>query len=336
MNYPNNQMNQGNQKPDAELRKVELYFEGRLMFPKLVNPEANKNNPNGRKTYSAVIVFPMQLTDMNRKSVEHFNQLKQQFKQIWCPMVPEHAYTKALKNIQECPVQENSGKPHPEFYQGSFWINANSGEDRKPQILKKVNGQLREVDANDPDLYFGQKVIACVTLYPIGTDPNNPQSRKGLSANLKGILIVGGGERIEASGQTFDGAQAFANFANATADFQSGNVNHFSGFDQGNGYNPGQSQGNAPVQTASNPYAQSAQNQQGGFGMGGQPPAQTAYPSSNPYSQPNPNQGQQANNPYAQPNQGQQANNPYAQPNQGQNNPYGNGGFNGNGNNNLY
>jgi len=238
---------------DDELRDVQIHIEGRLVFPCLDAPRAGKANPNGRKTYSGVLIFPMgQLSAINMAGMNAIALITNRFKQMYHSQVPERAYVRCYKNIQESPTQD-SGNPHPEFYQNSHWVNTSTGEKFKPQIYKKINGAISEVQANDPDIYFGQNVVFIVTLYPTGTDPKRPELKKGTNANLIGVLILGGGEKIQTgSGQTqIDPNASFSAFASMTTDFSSGSTNPFAGqANQGqqnsNGFGGGQKETYTP------------------------------------------------------------------------------------------
>lgn len=270
---------------DEELRKIQIHIEGRLVFPNLETPRPPKSNPAGRKTYGAVLVFPMnQIPQLTQIGMTAIVGITNRFKQIYHAQVPERNYNKAYKNIQENPTQEN-GNPHPEFYQGNWWVNTSSGEKHKPKIFKKINGQITEVLSNDPDLYFGQNVIFVVSLYPTGTEAKT-EKKRGVSANLIGILILGGGERIGGAGPVdFDPNASFNAFSSMTADFSSGSTNMFGGGNQNQGSNPfnnggqqnqqytpppsnGQFEGNGQ-HNSNSLQNQNGQNFQSGFGQQG-------------------------------------------------------------------
>jgi len=301
---------------DEDLRKIQIHIEGRLVFPNLETARAPKSNPAGRKTYGAVLVFPMnQVPQVTQVGMTAIVSITSRLKQMYHPNVPDRNYIKSYKNIQENPVQDN-GNPHPDFYQGNWWVNTSSGEKHKPKIFKKINNQITEVLPNDPDVYFGQNVIFVVTLYPTGIDPKKPEIRKGVSANLIGILILGGGEKLASNSQQveIDPNASFSAFSSMTADFSSGSTNPFGGGNQtqpGNSfvsssqnqqYTPpanNQFMGNGAANGGTNQFGQTNHgNQTGGFQQGG--PGQTAQtnasPSSNPFGGGNFGGGQNNNN----------------------------------------
>lgn len=248
---------------DEELRKIQIHIEGRLVFPNLETPRPPKSNPAGRKTFGAVLIFPMnQIPQLTQIGMTAIVGITNRFKQIYHAQVPERNYNKAYKNIQENPTQDN-GNPHPDFYQGNWWVNTSSGEKHKPKIFKKINGQITEVLSNDPDLYFGQNVIFVVSLYPTGTEAKT-EKKRGVSANLIGVLILGGGERIGGAGPVdFDPNASFSAFSSMTADFSEGSTNMFGG-NQNQGSNPFNNGGQQNQQYTPPP----SNNQFGGFGGG--------------------------------------------------------------------
>ena len=214
-----------------QLKNVQIHFEGRMAFPKLKQAMAKKSDPNGRKSFGAVGVFPMgNLSPVNQIGMNAIHAITSRMKQSYevLSIVPDKNFIKCYKNIQESPVQE-SGKPHPDFYQNSWWVNMSSGEDFKPKVYKKVAGTIQQVDNADSDAYPGQEVVFVITLYPIGIDPKKPDSKKGVSANLIAVLIKGGGERFTGGDSEVD-VNTFGGFSGSLQDFSQGNPNHFSAY----------------------------------------------------------------------------------------------------------
>ena len=251
---------------DKQLKSIQIHVEGRLAFPKIDQPQGRKNDATARKTYGGVVFFPMgNLSPLNQVGMNAIHQISQRFKAIFHPNVPENNYKYCYKNFQVSPTQE-SGEPHPEFYKDSWWINTSSGEKFKPKVFKKVGGVIQQVDNADADVYQGQEVILVLTLYPIGTDPKNKESKKGVSANMEGILIKGGGERIGGGTRAeIDPNASFGSFANSIANFDQGSTNPFSPGTQAqvnsNPFGAGAPVGNEPVQNAGNPFGQNTQSQ---------------------------------------------------------------------------
>jgi hypothetical protein len=215
---------------DEQLRKVEIHVKARLVFPKLAQAQAKKEDPNGRKTFGAVGIIPIGTSDeLSKIGLNAMILVTNRFKELHHPNVPAHAYTRAYKNFKDCPTQD-SGSPHPDFYKDMHWFNMSTGEKFPPQIYKNIGGKITKVEGSDPDLYFGQEVMFALSLYPAGLEAGSTK-KKGVGANIKGVFILGGGARIESNRDGGDyvatNASAFAGYAGIAQTFDQGSVNTF-------------------------------------------------------------------------------------------------------------
>ena len=107
-----------------------------------------------------------------------------------------------------------SGKALPDYRKGSMFVDASTGADFPPSVSIQdpaMAGMLKQ--ASDIDIYSGRNAAIVISFYVYGLD--NPQSKKGFSCNLHGVLLLEGGDRVE-GGVTIDPQEAFASFLGET------------------------------------------------------------------------------------------------------------------------
>lgn len=269
--------------------KETFTIKGRIFHPALLQPAADKTNPQKAPQYKVMACFLPQDNVQELQRLQQFlERAKSQFYDPQTQWSVNGGYGAVYPIKDFNTYRRQNGQPMDEMYRGMLWINAASGQTMQPPTFRSgMNGepvQCTQFDA--AEIYSGRNALIQISFYRISTN------KSGFSANLNGVFLLDGGKAE--GGFTFDPVAAFGNFLGGA-------------MGPGQVQAPQQQHGHSPFggqQAPQNPYANAPQNPYGGQpgGFGQQP------------SQP---QGQPFQQPAAPPQQ-----NNYQQPQQPVNNPY--------------
>jgi len=101
--------------------------------------------------------------------------------------------------------ERKDGSPNPEFLRDCYWMNLTSGEKFKPKV---VNRQKQEV-IDSAEIYSGRNALLNFSFYEYSN------KNYGMSANIKAIMLLEGGEEVASGGVNVD--EAFKGFVDDSA-----------------------------------------------------------------------------------------------------------------------
>jgi len=182
--------------------------------------------------------------------------------------------------------QRQDAKPNPAHLHGLMWVNASSGKDFPPQVVKQSPmGLIKLTAADEAEVYSGRNAVINISFYPIIPQPGAANQKRGFSVNVNAVLLLDGGDKVGGSASV-DVNSVFGGFAQ--------DMGMAPAFGSPAAFNPGQQ---APMGNSAHP-ATSGQMPSMAPNLGTQAPfnagsAPTAYPSSQPTWPPQQQQQQQ-------------------------------------------
>ena len=169
-------------------------LQGRVFFPHLLEPVANRN---GRMQYS--ILFAWNFTQ-NTQATQELDKFLAESKQKYFPTIPAQFFSNPIKKWGAYARQD--GKPNHEFLKDCYWLNAQSGADYPPPIVD----QTRNPVMSKAEIYSGRNVVINLKFYKFDGE------KKGLGVNLNAVMLMEGGEAI-GGGSSVDVNTVFGDFA---------------------------------------------------------------------------------------------------------------------------
>lgn len=152
-------------------------LQGRIFYPTLLQPEANRN---GRVQYSTLFAWKFNSNDAETKRIGAFlAQIKAQY----FPSIPDLYFLNPVKKWGQYVRQD--GRPNHEFLKDSYWINLSSGVDFPPTIVDKFRNQV----VDKAEVYSGRNAVVSLSFYK--TD----KEKKGAGANLNAVMLLDGGDK---------------------------------------------------------------------------------------------------------------------------------------------
>lgn len=284
-------------------------LKGRILHPNLLKLK-KKNKPEDRDIFDVQFVWnPME----NGQATQNILQWIQQATSVFHQGINPIALINPLKasGVQGFPEYvRQDGRPNQSYLQGCLWVNASTGREFPPQVVKSVPGMglVRLTENDNAEVYSGRNAAITISFYPIIPKPGAVNQKRGFSVNVDAVLILDGGEVIQGSAAV-DVNAAFGSFVQ-----DMGMTPNFGGFGQAQ---PAQQ---APMGNGMGMHGAPAGNGQTQF-----PPTNTAFqgapaqqsaPIASPFNAPawNGQQQQQVQVQQPQPQQGQQQP-PWGQPN---------------------
>lgn len=158
-------------------KKKFLTPKGRLSFPKLFKPEANKMRKDGKLMYSCTLIF-----DEEAQQSERFKALREAVKTLAMEKFGKDG--KLPKNIKN-PFRSGEEKEHLDGYgPGTVFVSANTQS--KPNVVDLENNPLSE-----QDVYAGCYVHASVVPATYDVDGG-----RGVKLYLNNVQKLADGERL--------------------------------------------------------------------------------------------------------------------------------------------
>jgi len=186
-----------------EFLRTNFTFEGRIFYPQLFEPKANRN---GRMQYSVLFAWNFQ---QNQQKIQQLGAFLAEAKQMTFPTIPDAFFVNPLKKWGV--YQRQDGKPNHQFLENCYWINMQSGEQFPPPV---VDGNRNPVmDASQ--VYSGRNAAVNFNFYAIDGE------KKGLGTNVNAVMLLEGGDQVSGGGAV-DVNSVFGDFA---ADMNMGQQN---------------------------------------------------------------------------------------------------------------
>jgi hypothetical protein len=181
-------------------------LKGRILFPHLLKP---KVKDNGREVYEVQFAWR---PEENATMMQQLMQFMQQATQLVHPGINPLALIQPIKDFNTY-VKQN-GAPNPEYLRGQLWVNASTGLERPPHVVKQSPMGLVKLGAGDEaELYSGRNAVVAIGFWPMLPKPGTPVQKRGFYVNLEAVLLQDGGERIGGGGSNVDINQVFGAFA---------------------------------------------------------------------------------------------------------------------------
>jgi hypothetical protein len=191
-------------------------LKGRILHPNLLKVK-RKAKPEDRDIFDVQFVWnPMDPANgaMTGEIFQWVQQASNVFHAGFNPQAPAFVFPIKASKVQGLPeYQRQDGRPNQEYLAGHCWVNASTGKDFPPQVVKQVAGvglvRLTEQDA--AEVYSGRNACITISFYPILPKAGSASQKRGFSVNVDAVLLQEGGEVIAGSA-TVDVNQAFAGF----------------------------------------------------------------------------------------------------------------------------
>jgi hypothetical protein len=187
---------ENNMSSDKEFFYQRFTLQGRVFYPNLLEPVANRN---GVLKFSAVFAWGINSPE-NQASMAAINAFLGQAKQKFHPQVPMQYFMNPVKKYGE--YQRQDGKPMADFFKDCYWLNLTSGAQFQPMVVDKFRNPITSKE----EIYSGRNAVLSFTFYNINNE------KKGVGANLVAIMLLDGGKK-EVSSNTPDVNSIFGGFA---------------------------------------------------------------------------------------------------------------------------
>lgn len=181
---------------DKEFFYQRFTLQGRVFYPNLLEPVANRN---GVLKFSAVFAWGINSPE-NQASMAAINKFLADAKQKFHPSVPMQYFLNPVKKYGEYARQD--GKPMAEFFRDCYWLNLTSGSQFQPMIVDKFRNPITSKE----EIYSGRNAVLSFSFYNINSE------KKGVGANLVAVMLLDGGKK-EVSSNTPDVNAIFGGFA---------------------------------------------------------------------------------------------------------------------------
>lgn len=177
----------------------EFTLKGRILHPNLIEA---KPNSSGRVQFNTMFAWP---DTENQAELAKINAFVTQAKAKYHAQIPDMYFSYPIKHFNT--YVKTNGQPNAEYLRGHHWLNASSGIDMKPRV---VNQQLQDV-MNAAEVYSGRNAVIRITFWN-NTGGKDGTGKKGISCNVKAVLLLPGGEEVRGAAEV-DIAAVFGGFA---------------------------------------------------------------------------------------------------------------------------
>lgn len=179
--------------------KNSFTLRGRIFYPELFVP---KPSESGRLQYKVMFAWPM---TGQEAVMQKINAFLMEAKQKNWPTFPDHAFVKPIKRFDTYVRQD--GRPNHAFLNGCYWVNAASGEQFPPTIVRQDQSPITQLD--QAEVYSGRNALFNFTFYGY----SNPKGKTGIGVNIGAIMLLEGGDVVQTGGgvnleDAFGGFQA--------------------------------------------------------------------------------------------------------------------------------
>jgi hypothetical protein len=178
-------------------------LQGRIFYPNLLTPKAKDN---GREVFDCMFSWK---NDQNAQVLQEINAYLMQGVNDYHSGINPAVLVNPIKDFHKYIPQ--SGKANPEFLRDCKWLNAQTGKEYPPQVVKKNLQPVTALDA--AEIYSGRNAIINISFYVILPKQGVTGSKRGFGVNLHAVLLDEGGAKEGGSSAPVDVNKVFGQFA---------------------------------------------------------------------------------------------------------------------------
>lgn len=168
-------------------------LKGRILFPNLLTMK-KKTKPEDRDVYDVMFAwFPQE----NAQTMGLLSQWLQHATAMFHQGCNPAALQQPIKDFNTYVRQDAT--PNPDYLKGQLWVNASTGKDYPPQVVKQVPGmglvRLKSPE-DDAEVYSGRNAVITISFWPLFPKPGAQNQKRGFSVNVDAVLLLDGGEVV--------------------------------------------------------------------------------------------------------------------------------------------
>lgn len=168
-------------------------LKGRILFPNLLTTK-KKSKPEDRDIYDVQFAW---LPQENGQTMQQLGQWIQHATAMFHQGCNPAALQQPIKDFNTYIRQD--AKPNPEYLRGQLWVNASTGKDYPPQVVKQMPGvglvRLKSPE-DDAEVYSGRNAVITISFWPMIPKPGSANQKRGFSVNVDAVLLLEGGEVV--------------------------------------------------------------------------------------------------------------------------------------------
>lgn len=183
-------------------------IKGRILFPNLLSLK-RKVTAEDREVYDVQFAF---FAHENPQVMQALAMWKQQATQIFHAGVNPVVLIDPIKDFNTYVNQK--GTANPEHLRGQLWVNASTGRDFPPQVVKQIPGiglVKMQAGVDEAEVYSGRNAIIAISFWPMIPKPGDKNQKRGFSVNVNAVLLQEGGDKVGGS-PSVDVNQVFGSF----------------------------------------------------------------------------------------------------------------------------
>jgi hypothetical protein len=173
--------------------KQNFSIRGRMLFPNLLKARAKEAGK--RETFDGQFAWnPQENAAVTQQLFQYIQQAVAMFHTGLNPA----ALVSPIKDFNT--YQRQDAKANPEYLRGMLWVNASTGKEFPPQVVKNSPmGLVKLSEADEAEVYSGRNVIFNISFYPMIPQPGSANQKRGFSCNINAVMLCDGGDVIGGS-----------------------------------------------------------------------------------------------------------------------------------------
>lgn len=194
---------------NKEFQKKTFNIVGRIFHPHLLET-APKSKPEDREVYNVMFAW-LQNDPVNAKVLAEINAHLQNGVANAHAGINPAALINPIKKFETYVRQD--GKPNASYLNGYAWVNAATGKDIPPQVVKETPmGLVQVTKADSAEVYSGRNAVINISFYIITPKPGAANQKRGFGVNVNAVLLKEGGTKEGGGGVKVDINQVFGSF----------------------------------------------------------------------------------------------------------------------------
>jgi hypothetical protein len=194
-----------------EFGKKTFTIQGRIFHPNLL-ATAKKQKPEDREVYNVMFAWDQASANgANAKVLAEINSYLQQGVAQAHSGINPAALINPIKKFETYVRQD--GKANAPYLKGLAWVNASSGKDFPPQVVKSTPmGLVQVTQADAAEVYSGRNAAVNISFYIIIPKPGATNQKRGFGVNVNAVLLQDGGDKEGGTGAHVDINSVFGSF----------------------------------------------------------------------------------------------------------------------------
>jgi len=176
-------------------------LKGQMYFPNILVPKANDR---GVLKYNTCFAWPANDAAQQAR-VQEVEAFLAAAKQQFFASIPDQYFGNPLKKFNT--YQRQDGKPNHEFLNNKFWFNASASEKFKPTVVFQDHRELDPL-GDAAQVWSGRNCLLNFSFYCYDVNGKN-----GIATNIRSIMLLEGGEKVEGGAGTVNVQEAFGSFS---------------------------------------------------------------------------------------------------------------------------